>query len=442
MQTRQNNNLLDCTPLLLEKVCATGTKCYHDIHYLFESDTGLPIPADACPLNCVVNNLVIIGVDIPVPPGGFPPRRVGDCIIFTVQYRVRVFFEFFDAATNSTEVGTAEGTFERELAVPVEDINGGCITCNPQEIDICIRRLNLDCIRALVVPRPAGFPGTFPPFALEITVEKEFFALESGRSIVCVPACVLECIELPFPVLPGECVPFERPGRCPSFCQESDLEPGNCAQCPPPQISSTTTTTTSTSTTTTTTTTSATTTTTTTSATTTTTTTSATTTTTTTTAQGFCECFTTGGGTGTVTSNQAIPQNAIGEGVSLGYNACPGCNFNANVTFSISINGEQQTLLGPDLISLDCDANNTTATIVGSGDYGTGGNRQDVTFTLIVNEVNNSFSLVIRNLANTVLFSTGGFIALTGQGVMVRDCPLGPSSFECPDCPDLDCPEC
>jgi len=225
----------NCTPVIQEKVCASGTKCFHDIHYLFETETGLPIPADACPINCIASNLVIIGVNVPVPPGGFPPRRVGDCIIFVVQYRVRVFFEFFDAAANSLEVGSAVGVFDRELAVPVADFDGGCVLCEPEANEICVRRINFDCIRALLVPRPAGFPATFPPFAIEVTVEKEFFALESGRSIICIPTCKEECIDLPFPVLPGECVPFERPSQCMSFCEETDLEPGRCAQCPPPQ---------------------------------------------------------------------------------------------------------------------------------------------------------------------------------------------------------------
>lgn len=224
-----------CTPLILEKVCASGTKCFHDIHDLFETDTGMNIPADACPINCIATGLVIIGVNTPVPPGGFPPRRVGNCIIFTVQYRVRVFFEFTDLITNTLEIGSASGTFDRELAVPVTDIQGGCVLCQPEETTICVRRIAFDCIRAALVPRPAGFPMTFPPFAIEVTVEKEFFALQSGRSIVCIPTCVEECIELPFPVLPGECVPFEKPAQCPTFCQETDLQPGRCAQCPPPQ---------------------------------------------------------------------------------------------------------------------------------------------------------------------------------------------------------------
>lgn len=224
-----------CIPVIMEKVCASGRKCFHDIHYLFENEEGRPIPADACPFNCNVCNFNILGVTAPVPPGGFPPRRVGDCIIFVVQYKVRVWYEFFNQVTDELEMGTAFACFDRELAVPLSDFDGGCVLCNPEETEICVRRISLDCIKAQVVPRPSGFPDTFPPFAIEVTVEKEFFALESGRSIICLPICKEECIDLPFPILPGECVPFEKPAQCTSFCEETDLEPGRCAQCPPPQ---------------------------------------------------------------------------------------------------------------------------------------------------------------------------------------------------------------
>jgi len=226
----------NCTPVILEKVCASGTKCFHDIHYLFESETGCPIPADACPINCVVSNFVILGVgEDNCPHGVTPPRRVGLCVIFTVRYRVRVWFEFVDPQSNTLEVGMASNVFERELSVPVELVDGGCVLCQPESLDLCIRRINLDCIRAALVPRPIGFPNTFPPFAIEVTVEKEFFVMEYGRSIICLPTCVEECIDLPFPVLPGECVPFEREAQCEEFCRETDLQPGRCAQCPPPQ---------------------------------------------------------------------------------------------------------------------------------------------------------------------------------------------------------------
>lgn len=227
---------LTCTPVIMEKVCASGTKCFHDIHYLFETEAGIPIPPDACPINCVVSNFVIFGVgNDKCPHEKTAPRRVGNCVVFTVSYRVRVWFEFIEPNTNIIEVGMASQVFERELAVPITDIGGGCVLCQPEALDLCIRRINLDCIRAVVVPRPTGFPMHFPPFAIEVTVEKEFFVLESGRSIICIPTCVQECIELPFPILPGECVPFERPAKCPEFCQETDLQPGRCAQCPPPQ---------------------------------------------------------------------------------------------------------------------------------------------------------------------------------------------------------------
>lgn len=406
-----------CTPIILEKVCATGTKCFHDIHFLFEDITGFNIPSDACPINCFVSGLQIVGVDIPVPPGGFPPRRVGNCIIFTVRYTVTVFFEFTNVVTGIIEIGTARATFDRELSVPVTDIQGGCVLCTPEATTICVRNINFDCIMATVVTTPTGFPPAFPPFAIQVTVEKQFFALQSGNSIVCLPTCVQPCIELPFPVLPGECIPFEKPAQCPCFCEENDLQPGRCAQCPPPQNCETTTTTTTSSTTSSTSTSFSTTqagSSSTTSSSTSTSTTSTTSTSSTTTQA--CQCFTTGGGTGTLAS---------GENVSLGYNACPGCNFNGNVTFSIQINGQEMTLHGPTLLALQCN-DEISATITGAGTFGHGSDTENVTFTLVVNAVNNSFSLVIRNLMGTIIFTTNGFVTLTGQGIMIRDCPLGP----------------
>ena len=225
-----------CTPLILEKVCASGRKCFHNIHYLFEDENGRPIPPDACPVNCIVSNFFIYATDgNPCPPGFLPPRRVGDCICFTVHYRVRVWFEH-TTPTGVQDVHMAVAEFDRELCVPVEEIAGGCVLCDPQDTDICVRRLAFDCIRANLVPTPFGFPCNFPPFAIEVTVEKEFFALESGRSIVCIPTCVDECIELPPPVAGDVCIPFEREGVCDDWCEDTDMNPDNCAQCPPPQV--------------------------------------------------------------------------------------------------------------------------------------------------------------------------------------------------------------
>lgn len=227
----------NCTPVIMEKVCASGTKCFHDIHYIFENEQGCPIPADACPINCVVCNFKIYGVgQEPASEGVSLPRRVGSCVIFTICYKVRVWYEFFDSRCNNLEVGVACNVFERELAIPLEEIDGGCVLCQPEAVDLCIRRLNLDCIRAVVVPKPDGFPTSFPPYAIEVTVEKEFFAMESGKSIICIPTCK-DCIDLPFPIIPGQCIPFEREPKCDHYCQETDLDPGRCAQCPPPTSS-------------------------------------------------------------------------------------------------------------------------------------------------------------------------------------------------------------
>jgi hypothetical protein len=156
-------------------------------------------------------------------------------------------------------------------------------------------------------------------------------------------------------------------------------------------------------------------------------TTSSTSTSTTTTAQQECECFATGGGNA-ILPNDAFPEGARGERANLGFNACPGCMFNTNVTFLTEIDDEVARLLGPDLISMTCNAASTEATITGSGTFEVGMNIQPVTFVLIVNDPNNTFSLRIFDVGMNLIFSTGGnpVVVSGGPPIMVRDCPLGP----------------
>jgi len=222
------------TPVIMEKVCASGSKCFHDVFYLFKTENGCPVPADACPINAVVSNFCICGVgNEPCPPRVLPPRRLGDCIMFTVRFKVRVWFEFFDQESGCLEVGMASEFFTKEVSIPVEDIDGGCVLCNQEAVDLCIRRIQLDCIRATLVPRPAEYPCTFPPYAIEVTVENEYFALETGRSIVCIPTCKEPCIELPFPNSSCPCPPFEREGQCSEYCEEYNYGSGSCSQAEP-----------------------------------------------------------------------------------------------------------------------------------------------------------------------------------------------------------------
>lgn len=79
---------------------------------------------------------------------------------------------------------------------------------------------------------------------------------------------------------------------------------------------------------------------------------------------------------------------------------------------------------------MQCNETDTVATIIGTGTFGTGPNEQDVTYTLIVDDPNNTYQLIIENLQNQLVFSTGANpVVLTGQGVMVRSCPLGPNGL-------------
>ena len=137
-----------------------------------------------------------------------------------------------------------------------------------------------------------------------------------------------------------------------------------------------------------------------------------------------CGCFATGGGNGTL-PNDTTPAGARGESASLGFNACPDCNFRANVTFTTKINNQTQTLFGRELLSLACSEIGPSAVIGGAGTFGQGANRQDVTFTLTVNEGDNSFRLTIKDLADNIIFDTGANpVTLTGQGIEVKSCPL------------------
>lgn len=184
------------------------------------------------------------------------------------------------------------------------------------------------------------------------------------------------------------------------FCQ-----PAPCITlpgiCPPPPVRPTTTTTTTTTT--------------------------STTTTSTTTTQDVCECFATGGGTGTI-PNDATPAGARGEMFNIGFNACPGCMFNTNVTFITMIDNEVAMLMGTDLTSMTCNAENTQATITGTGTFTVGMSSQPITFILVVNDPNNTISLRIFDAGMNLIFSTGANPVMISGGspIMVRDCPLGP----------------
>jgi hypothetical protein len=84
----------------MDLVFGTGRVCSGSTHYLFESEDGAPIPADACPINCVINDFLICGQggegSFPREEGNHPgamrhPSKEGNCVRFTIRYQIRVW---------------------------------------------------------------------------------------------------------------------------------------------------------------------------------------------------------------------------------------------------------------------------------------------------------------------------------------------------------------
>jgi hypothetical protein len=78
-------------------------------------------------------------------------------------------------------------------------------------------------------------------FAVKVIVEKEFFVLEQGETLICLPVCPIEACDCipPGPVAGEECIPFEKEPVCDEWCYDDDIEcPNTCNQCPPPQTDS------------------------------------------------------------------------------------------------------------------------------------------------------------------------------------------------------------
>jgi hypothetical protein len=414
---RQEPIELECRPVIKDVLCRFGEKCFHDVHYLCTFSTApgfrhvptapICIPDDACVFDAVVTDLEITSVE-----------RSNGCARVCGKYDLSVFFRF----NEQRQVGQAvRNNVPFCVQVPMSQVNDGCakIFCESGsqfETEVCAFNTRLEVVEAIVeadnidanICEGCGS-------RIRVVVEKVFRAFEHGKQVLCVPVCPPEvCVPVPTTVSPF-CPPFTRPTECPSFCQDDEFFfPDFCDQCPPPQGVVPTTTvapteppttqppTTEPPTTE-----------------------PPTTQPPTTQPPEECECFATGGGNGTM-SNDAFPISSRGEDVSLGFNACPGCNFQANVTFNTRIDDEANTLFGRELISMSCNPSNTIATIVGAGEFGRANERIPVRFTLVVNETNNTFSLEIRDLSNNLVLDTGANpIVLTGQGINVRDCPLG-----------------
>lgn len=356
------------------------------------------------------------------PPEGCPPPTRIECIISE-----KIYDSCFQIETLTRNITIPRTDFTSTFAI------GDMIFCNPFSSISCSEIARVDVGGGLFnitlqINIPIIFTNPFNPSEMvlkNITLIKTVvLCCPEGIDIDCGDSSVLFCnsevsgLTMADIILTSEievCLIL----KCSStvqllvpsygFCQ-----PAPCVTlpgvCPPPPVRPTTTTTTTTTT----------------STTTTTTTTSGTTTSTTTT-QAMCDCFATGGGTADL-PNDAFPEGARGETFNIGFNACPGCMFNANVTFITEIDNEIAMLMGPNLISMTCNADNTMATITGSGTFDVGMDSQPVTFILIVNDPNNTISLQIFDVGMNLIFSTGGSPIMISGGppIMVRDCPLGP----------------
>jgi hypothetical protein len=183
----------------MEVVFGTGRVCSGSTHYLSESEDGSPIPADACPINCVINDFLIHGQECP----GIPPQKDGKSVRFTVGYQVRVWYEYCDSETRGRDVKAASKVFEQELIVPLCPTGSQQLVLREDDHTLIIKKITMNAVRAELVSKPGGFPEDFPPYAIQVFLEKDFFAMAIGRAVVCVSSCGF--YQENFPVFPGDC---------------------------------------------------------------------------------------------------------------------------------------------------------------------------------------------------------------------------------------------
>jgi hypothetical protein len=191
-------------PVVLDQVFGTGRVCSQTTHYLSELEDGSPIPADACPINCVINDFLIYGLgNESLPPGVLPPRKDGKCVRFTVRYQIRVWYEYCSSVTRGRDVKVASKTFEQELTVPLCPTGKQQLVLDEDDHTLIVKKVVLNAVRAELVSKPEGFPADFPLYAIQVTLDKDFFVMTIGKAIVCVPGGGF-CQEN-FPMFPEDC---------------------------------------------------------------------------------------------------------------------------------------------------------------------------------------------------------------------------------------------
>jgi hypothetical protein len=222
----------DCRPVIMDAVCACGEKCFHEASYLFKDSECCPIPPDACPISCIVTNLKVNTDKIRRITGTVSGSK--GCFQVSGCYDVRAVFEI-----GTADVRMAKGTFDFTVNVPI-DTDYGCVLCNGTETDFCVITRAFQCISAdLVEVDDNVCRCEEEKFAIKVVVEKKFFVVEQGETLICLPVCptqACDCIP-PGPVAGAECIPFRKEPTCEEWCFEDDMEcPNVCSrECPPEQ---------------------------------------------------------------------------------------------------------------------------------------------------------------------------------------------------------------
>jgi hypothetical protein len=174
----------------MDQVFGTGRVCSKCTHYLFESEDGGLIPADACPINCVINDFLIFGPgNEKLPKGVLPPRKDGENVRFTIQYQIRVWYEYCDGGTRSRDVKVAGKIFTQEMTAPLCPTGRQQLVLDGEDHTLIVKKVALNAVRAELVPKPGDSPAEFPPYAIQVTLEKDFFVMAIGKAIVCISSC-------------------------------------------------------------------------------------------------------------------------------------------------------------------------------------------------------------------------------------------------------------
>jgi hypothetical protein len=182
----------------MDQVFGTGRVCSNCAHYLSESEDGSSIPADACPINCVVNDFLIYGLgDESLPDGVQPPRKDGNCVRFTIQFTIRVWYEYCSSETHGRDVKAASKTFMQELAVPLCSTGRQQLVLCEDDCSLTVKRVALRVVRAELTPKPEDFPADFPLYAIRVILEKDFFVMAVGKAVVCISSCGFSQENLP-----------------------------------------------------------------------------------------------------------------------------------------------------------------------------------------------------------------------------------------------------